>query len=115
MIAIIGRNGQLGWELARKAAQNGYESLVLDFPDIDITKQSAIHENLSSKNLSLVINGAAYTAVDQAESEADKAFAVNRDGAAYLAEFCEKAAIPLVHISTDYVFDGSMKPQSFAL
>ncbi len=107
MIAIIGSNGQLGWELVRKAAHNGFEALALEFPEIDITKQSSIHENLSSMDLALVINAAAYTAVDQAESEADLAFSVNRDGAANLAEFCEKATIPLVHISTDYVFDGS--------
>ena len=107
MIAIIGCNGQLGWELAKKAQQNGYEGLALDFPDIDIVKPASIKDNLISKNLSLVINAAAYTAVDQAESDTDKAYAVNRDGAANLAEFCEEATIPLVHVSTDYVFDGS--------
>jgi dTDP-4-dehydrorhamnose reductase len=107
MIAIIGSNGQLGWELVRKLAYSGYEALSLDFPEIDITRQSSIHENLSSRNLVLVINAAAYTAVDQAESEAGMAFSVNTGGVANLAEFCKKATIPLVHISTDYVFDGS--------
>jgi dTDP-4-dehydrorhamnose reductase len=63
-----------------------------------------------------VIQGEVFdVAVDQAESEADRAFAVNLDWAAYLAKFCEKVAIPLVHISTDYFYVGSMKPQSFAL
>ena len=54
-----------------------------------------------------MINAAAYTAVDQAESEPDQAYAVNQDGAANLAEFCVKAVIPLIHVSNDYVFDGS--------
>jgi dTDP-4-dehydrorhamnose reductase len=56
--------------------------------------------------VSLVVNAAGYTAVDQAESEPELAFAANRDGPAYLASACGKAGIPLVHISTDYVFDG---------
>ena len=107
MIAIIGSNGQLGWELVRRAKHRGYEALAVDFPEIDIVKPASIKDKLSPKNTSLVINAAAYTAVDRAESEADQANAVNRDGAANLAEFCKQAALPLVHISTDYVFDGS--------
>jgi dTDP-4-dehydrorhamnose reductase len=107
MIAIIGSNGQLGWELVRRAERRGYEALALDFPEIDIVKLASIKDNLSSKNLSLVINAAAYTAVDRAESEPDQAYAVNRVGSANLADFCEQAALPLIHISTDYVFDGS--------
>jgi dTDP-4-dehydrorhamnose reductase len=59
--------------------------------------------------VSLVVNAAGYTAVDEAESEPELAFAVNRDGPAYLASACEKVGIPLVHISTDYVFDGQKK------
>ena len=107
MIAIIGSNGQLGWELVRSAEHRGYEALALDFPEIDITQPASIKGNLSSKNLSVVINAAAYTAVDRAESEPDQAYAVNRDGSANLADFCEQAALPLIHVSTDYVFDGS--------
>ena len=106
MIAIIGSNGQLGWELVRRAEHRGYEALALDIPDIDIVKPDSIENNLASRDLSLVINAAAYTAVDQAESEPDLACSVNRDGAAHLADFCAQAAIPLVHVSTDYVFDG---------
>ena len=62
MIAIIGSNGQLGWELVRKAEHRGYETLALDFPEIDIVKSASIKDKLSSKKLSLVINAAAYTA-----------------------------------------------------
>ena len=107
MIAIIGSNGQLGWELVRRAEHRGCEALALDRPEIDIIQPTSVKDNLSSKNLSLVINAAAYTAVDRAESEPDQAYAVNRVGSANLADFCEQAALPLIHVSTDYVFDGS--------
>jgi dTDP-4-dehydrorhamnose reductase len=73
MIAIIGSNGQLGWELVRRAERRGYEALALDSPEIDIIRPASIKDNLNSKSLSLVINAAAYTAVDQAESEPDQA------------------------------------------
>ena len=107
MIAIIGSNGQLGWELLRRAEHRGREALALDLPEIDIIQPASIKDNLSSKNLSLVINAAAYTAVDRAESEPDQAYAVNRDGPANLADYCQQSALPLIHISTDYVYDGS--------
>ncbi len=107
MIAIIGSKGQLGWELVRRAEHRRYKALALDLPEIDIVQPASIKDNLSAKNLSLVINAAAYTAVDQAESEPALACAVNRDGSANLADFCEQAGLPLIHISTDYVFDGS--------
>ena len=55
----------------------------------------------------IIINAAAYTAVDQAEKDAEPAYAVNRDGAGYLAKACRESNIPLIHISTDYVFDGT--------
>ena len=64
---------------------------------------------MSQSGASLVINAAAYTAVDKAESEEDIAYAVNKDGPAYLASACKEAGIPLIHVSTDYVFDGSKK------
>ena len=107
MIAIIGSNGQLGWELVRRAERRGYKVLALDLPELDITQPASIKHNLSSKKLSMVINAAAYTAVDRAESEPEQAFAVNRIGAAHMADFCAQALIPLIHVSTDYVFDGS--------
>jgi len=107
MIAIIGSKGQLGWELVRRAEHRRYKALALDLPEIDIVQPASIKDNLGSKNLSLVINAAAYTAVDRAESEPALACAVNRDGSANLADFCEQAGLPLIHISTDYVFDGS--------
>ncbi len=107
MIAIIGRNGQLGWELVRQGGNLGLEMLALGSADIDITRPESIDGCLEPVAVQLVINAAAYTAVDLAETEKKRAFEVNREGPANLAAFCARAGIPLVHISTDYVFDGS--------
>ena len=105
-ITIIGDNGQLGWELVRRGKQKGCEVLAMDVPEIDITDPDSIKARISSTETGCVINAAAYTAVDKAESEPDAAFAVNRDGPGYLARHCRTLELPLVHISTDYVFDG---------
>ena len=107
MIAIIGSNGQLGWELVRQGGSLGLKMLALDLAEIDITRPELIAGCLEPVSVQLVVNAAAYTAVDLAETEKKHAFEVNRDGPANLAEFCVQAGIPLVHISTDYVFDGS--------
>jgi dTDP-4-dehydrorhamnose reductase len=105
-ILLTGANGQVGWELSTRGGQWGLEVLALDRSDLDITNPVSVSKEVNRSNVSLVINAAGYTAVDQAESEPELAFAVNRDGPAYLASACGKAGIPLVHISTDYVFDG---------
>jgi len=106
MIAIIGRNGQLGWELVRQGDSLGLKMLALDLPEIDVTRSESIAGCLAPGAVQLVVNAAAYTAVDRAETEKKRAFEVNRDGPANLAVFCALAGIPLIHISTDYVFDG---------
>lgn len=108
-VLVIGANGQLGWELIRRGARKGLEMVGLDLPEIDITKPTSVKTAMDQTGFALVINAAAYTAVDRSESEPRLAFAVNRDGPAHLASFCAKAGIPLVHISTDYVFDGHKK------
>lgn len=108
MIAVIGRNGQLGWELVRQAESLGLKMGAFGSADIDITRPESIAGRLAAgEDVRLVINAAAYTAVDRAEEEKERAFEVNRDGPANLADFCAAAGIPLIHISTDYVFDGS--------
>jgi len=106
-IAIIGCNGQLGWELVRIGEARGLNILARDYPEIDIREISSIDDNFDDVKIDLVINAAAYTAVDRAESEPEAAFAVNRDGPAHLADRCRKCDIPLIHVSTDYVFDGT--------
>jgi dTDP-4-dehydrorhamnose reductase len=105
-ILLTGANGQVGWELSKRGRQRGLEVLALDRSDLDITNPVAVRREGNRSGVSLVVNAAGYTAVDQAESEPELAFAANRDGPAYLAIACGKAGIPLVHISTDYVFDG---------
>jgi dTDP-4-dehydrorhamnose reductase len=107
MIAIIGSNGQLGWELVRQGGSLGLKMLALDLAEIDIARPESIAGCLEPEAVQLVVNAAAYTAVDLAETEKECAFEVNRDGPANLAGFCAAAGIPLIHISTDYVFDGS--------
>jgi dTDP-4-dehydrorhamnose reductase len=82
------------------------ECVGLDRPEFDITDRLAVGKAVYKGKASVVINAAAYTAVDEAESERDEAFAVNAEGPDYLASVCAQQDIPLVHISTDYVFDG---------
>jgi dTDP-4-dehydrorhamnose reductase len=107
MFAIIGSNGQLGWELVRRGESRGMQILALDYPEIDIGDVASIDSRIESRKIDFIINAAAYTAVDRAESEPEAAFTVNRDGPAHLADRCRKRNIPLIHVSTDYVFDGT--------
>jgi dTDP-4-dehydrorhamnose reductase len=108
-LLVIGENGQLGWELSRRGEKQGFDVVALDLPEFNIAEPSAVKKAVCQAGVSLVINASAYTAVDEAESEPELAFAVNRDGPAYLAASCAEIGIPLIHISTDYVFDGSKK------
>jgi dTDP-4-dehydrorhamnose reductase len=112
MLAIIGSNGQLGWELVRQAKRRSLEIFALDYPEIDIGDPSSIASYTKSKEIDLIVNAAAYTAVDRAESEPLAAYKVNRDGPANLATKCRELDIPLIHVSTDYVFDGT-KPDAY--
>ena len=104
-ILITGANGQLGQELCRHA---GSRPIVgLNREQLDICDAQALAHVMTEHRPSIIINAAAYTAVDKAESEPDKAFAINRDGPAQLAQIAAAQQIPLIHISTDYVFDGN--------
>jgi dTDP-4-dehydrorhamnose reductase len=106
-ILIIGAQGQVGWELTRRAPTFGHEALAWDVEELDITDAAAVDRELTASGADVVINAAAYTAVDKAEQEPALAFAVNRDGPAHLAAACARLQIPLLHISTDYVYDGA--------
>ena len=108
-ILIIGANGQLGWELVKRGEARDFDTVPLDLPEFDITDRSQVQKQVLQANVSLVINAAAHTAVDRAESEAELAFGINRDGPSHLASSCAEEGIPLIHISTDYVFDGRKK------
>ncbi len=105
-ILVTGSKGQLGRELISQGKQFNFEILSFDLPELDITDIIQVEKILSNSQPSLVINAAAYTNVDGAESEQTLVYKVNRDGPANLAKACAKANIPLIHISTDYVFDG---------
>jgi dTDP-4-dehydrorhamnose reductase len=108
-ILLTGANGQVGWELSNRGRQRGLEILALDRSALNIKDPSSVEKEVSQPGVFLVVNAAAYTAVDQAELEPELAFSVNRDGPAYLASACAKARIPLIHISTDFVFDGEKR------
>ncbi len=104
-VLVTGAGGQVGRELRRAG-----EVIGLTRADLDVTDRGAVRRALETHAPSVVINAAAYTAVDRAEAEPDLAFAVNRDGPAHLADTCAEAGIPLLHVSTDYVFDGKGAP-----
>ena len=106
-LLIIGSNGQLGWEICRQGKERDCNIIALDIPEIDITNRYDLNEKLSPIDFDLLVNCAAYTAVDKAEAEHKLAYAVNSDGPAYLAEICAERSVPLVHVSTDYVFSGN--------
>ena len=105
-ILVFGASGQIGREVCRAAWPPRYAILPLDRKAVDITKSAAVSAMLARETPDLVINLAAYTAVDRAESEPDVAWAANCAGAAHIAGACDESATPLVHLSTDYVFDG---------
>jgi len=106
-VLITGADGQLGRELTRQGGKHELLAVVRD--QLDITDQDAVLRCVALFDPDVVINAAAYTAVDKAESDVEAAFAVNRDGPAHLARACQQSAIPLIHVSTDYVFDGGKK------
>jgi dTDP-4-dehydrorhamnose reductase len=106
-ILVFGAGGQVGREVCRAAWPASSELLPLDRGAGDVTRAAMIAAVITKKKPDLVINLAAYTAVDRAESEPDAAWAVNCAGAANIAAVCSERATPLIHLSTDYVFDGS--------
>jgi len=107
-VAILGGMGMLGSEVASLCVQR-YDSSVFDLPDFDITNDEQLEEIVAGA--SIVINCAAYTNVDKAESETDLAYAVNSEAVSRLGAFAKKAGLWVLHISTDFVFDGmSDKP-----
>jgi dTDP-4-dehydrorhamnose reductase len=103
---ITGAHGQLGRDIIDQSQSKGYQVQAPSEDDLDITDLGKVDHIITHLQPDLVINTAAYTQVDKAESEAAVAFKVNKTGCTHLARICNKNHIPLVHISTDYVFDG---------
>lgn len=105
-ILLTGRNGQLGTELERALAPLG-EIAAFGRQELDLADPDSLRDAVKAAAPDLIVNAAAYTAVDQAEAEAGQAYAVNAAGPAVLAEEARRAGALLVHYSTDYVFDGT--------
>ena len=105
-ILIFGGEGQLGYELVQQSQAFGHTVKAPLETQANIVNIDEVKRNVDTYRPSLVINSAAYTAVDKAETEKKVAFDVNKTGAANLARCCAQAHIPLIQISTDYVFDG---------
>ena len=106
-ILIAGKNGQLARCLHDLSMQRELSVVAVGRPELDLENADSIDGLMAAVEPSAIINAAAYTAVDRAESESISAFRINRDGAALLAKAAGLRGIPFVHISTDFVFDGS--------
>lgn len=104
-ILVTGRNGQVAQSMLH-STQEGVEIVALGRPELDITDKTSIAKAVQVYKPDIVVNAAAYTAVDKAETEIQEAFAVNRDGARNVAEIAQDNGLPIIHISTDYVFNG---------
>lgn len=106
-IAVIGLSGQVAQSLAERGDAAGVTVVRLGRPDIDLECPESIHRALLGNRVDAVVNAAAYTAVDDAEKEPQRAFAINAAGAGKVAEAAMALNSPILHLSTDYVFDGS--------
>ncbi len=106
-ILLIGGTGQVGSEIRILCKNKNIECISPSSSELDITDRTSVN-SIIEKNcpLDFIVNASAYTAVDKAEDETELAYSINRDGPRLLAEACANNKIPLLHISTDYVFDG---------
>lgn len=104
-ILITGKNGQVGWELQRTLRPLG-EVIVLDRQQMDLASPDAIRDNIRKIKPRIIVNAAAYTAVDRAESEPELAMAINGTAPGIIAEEARRLGALIIHYSTDYVFDG---------
>jgi dTDP-4-dehydrorhamnose reductase len=107
-ILVAGAQGQLAHALLGAArGRDGLHVVAFGRPQLDIADRASVARALDAERPDFVVNAAAYTAVDKAESDSDAAFAVNRDGAGALAAAADAHGCPIIHVSTDYVFDGT--------
>jgi dTDP-4-dehydrorhamnose reductase len=106
-VLVIGRTGQVASDLVVGARERGIALTALGRPDIDLARPDDMVRVLEAFRPAALINAAAYTQVDRAESESETVFALNRDAPAIMARFCARHNVPLLHLSTDQVFDGA--------
>ncbi len=104
-ILLLGKHGQLGWELQRSLAPLGHVTPI-DFEDVNLSDSAGLRNAVRQLNPHAIVNAAAYTDVDKAETEKQRCFAINATAPAVLAEEAKRCGAALVHYSTDYVFDG---------
>ncbi len=107
-IAVTGKDGQIVRSLIERGSRAGHDIVPLGRPELDLTNGGeAIFSTLKTARPDVIVSAAAYTAVDKAECERELAFAVNQAGAAAVAAAAHQLGVPLIHLSTDYVFDGA--------
>jgi len=107
-ILLTGKEGQVGWELQRTLAPLG-QVIAFDRHSLDLANGALLVQTIRDIKPALIVNAAAYTAVDKAESEPELAFAINGVAPGILAEEAKRLHVPLIHYSTDYVFNGRSK------
>ena len=107
-IAVTGTAGQVVTSLVERGAAAGHEVIAIGRPDLDLADPASVVRALEAAAPDAIVSAAAYTAVDKAESERDLAFAVNGAGPGAVAQAARALGVPLIHISTDYVFDGTL-------
>ncbi|MFN3213095.1 MAG: dTDP-4-dehydrorhamnose reductase [Henriciella sp.] len=105
-LLCIGKSGQVARALKERHAAYDLELTAMGRPEVDLADPDSLKRAIELASPDLVVNAAAYTAVDQAETEKEAAFAINAEGVGTLAALCAANDVPLIHISTDYVFDG---------
>lgn len=106
-VLVTGASGQLGYDVCRELTARGVENCGVSSKEMDITDPQAVLDFVMAYKPDMVIHCAAYTKVDQAEEEAEKAFAVNGNGTRNIAQACQKLHVKMLYISTDYVFPGT--------
>lgn len=105
-VLVTGSNGQLGYDVVNELENRGHIAIGVDIADMDITDAEAVSAKIKGENPDAVIHCAAWTAVDAAEDNVDKCRLVNKNGTENIAAVCKETDIPMMYISTDYVFDG---------
>lgn len=105
-IAVTGKHGQVVQSLLRRGAETGVEINTVGRPEMDLSDPASVAAAFSALRPDVIVSAPAYTAVDKAESEAELAFSVNAAGAGAVAEAAARIGVPVIHISTDYVFSG---------
>ncbi|RUV09947.1 dTDP-4-dehydrorhamnose reductase, partial [Mesorhizobium sp. M7A.T.Ca.TU.009.01.3.1] len=107
-LVVTGRDGQVAASLLEAGqAAAGVEVIAIGRPQLDLARPDTVIEAIAAAKPDIVVSAAAYTAVDQAEDEPDLAFAVNAAGAGEVAQAASRLGVPVIHLSTDYVFDGT--------